>query len=148
MRRNYFSESRCRPIFIHLNFEAMCNKWHSMKNDVGRPLTRWAVTFYNICLSPLGPAPGLPDGTYIFKPKITVWVKFWRALEWKRLVYSFGHLEYITVIWYIFRPCGNVVAFWCISPVLVYCVNKIWQPWPAQWRRENKLSFQGRNFRK
>jgi hypothetical protein len=37
---------------------------------------------------------------YIFKPKITIWVNFWRALEWKSLAYSMT-IRNITAIWYI-----------------------------------------------
>jgi hypothetical protein len=51
--------------------------------------------------------------------------KFWRALEWKLLVYFmviwnilrsfvifYGHLEYFTAIWYSLWPFGNVVVIW------------------------------------
>jgi hypothetical protein len=31
---------------------------------------------------------------------------------------------YITAIWYILRPFGNLVAIWYISLVLVKCVKK------------------------
>jgi hypothetical protein len=41
--------------------------------------------------------------------------KFWRALEWKMLVF-YGHLEYFTVIWYILWPFGKVVVIWYIFP--------------------------------
>jgi hypothetical protein len=61
--------------------------------------------------------PGLPDGTYIFRPKIRIWVNFggscngrcWYSLWTLRLLY--GHLVYFVVIWYIF-------------PVLVCCTKK------------------------
>jgi hypothetical protein len=43
--------------------------------------------------------------------------KFWRALEWKMLVY-------FLIIWNILQPFVYVMANF---PVLVYCV-KIWQP--------------------
>jgi hypothetical protein len=37
-------------------------------------------------------AAGLPDGMYIFKPKITIWVNICEALDWKMLVYvCYGH---------------------------------------------------------
>jgi hypothetical protein len=36
----------------------------------------------------------------------------------------YGQLEYITDIWYILWPHGNLAAIWYIFPVLVYCVNK------------------------
>jgi hypothetical protein len=68
----------------------------------------------------------------------------------------FGHFEYITAIWYNLWPFGTIyghlvqfMAIWynlwpfgtiyghlvilwqfdIFSPVLVYCVEKIWQPW-------------------
>jgi hypothetical protein len=54
---------------------------------------------------------------YIFKPKIPIWVYFWRALEWKILIY-------FKDIWNILRPFGifygHLVTlvyfylFWCI----------------------------------
>jgi hypothetical protein len=52
---------------------------------------------------------GLPDGTLICIPKITIWVYlFGRALKWKMLVY-------IMAIWYILWQfvifCGNWVLF-------------------------------------
>jgi hypothetical protein len=40
-----------------------------------------------------------------------------------------GHLEYITAIWYILWPFGNVVLIWYIFPVLVFVSRQIWQPW-------------------
>jgi hypothetical protein len=39
-------------------------------------------------------ASGLPDGIHIFETKNPNLGKFWRALEWKRLVYEFnGNLD-------------------------------------------------------
>jgi hypothetical protein len=76
--------------------------------------------------------------------------KFWRALEWKRLVYSiviwnilwplgifYGHLVYFMAIWYILWPFGifyghlyilrhfgNFVAIWYIFPQFgILCQN-------------------------
>jgi hypothetical protein len=59
---------------------------------------------------------GLPDGIF-FETKNPNLEKFWRALEWKRLVYSID-------IWNILGPfgtytlwtLGNLVAIWYISP--------------------------------
>jgi hypothetical protein len=45
---------------------------------------------------------GLPDGTYIFKPKIPIW----RVLEWKKFVYFIAHLVYFTANWYILWAFG------------------------------------------
>jgi hypothetical protein len=66
---------------------------------------------------------------YIFKPKIQLWGKFWRALERKMLVYilcSFevylDHLVYFMVIWLI---CGYLV---CFSPFWYIMFRKFWQP--------------------
>jgi hypothetical protein len=48
---------------------------------------------------------GLPDG--LFQTKNPNLGKFWRALEWKMLVY-------FMVIWYILWPFGNIVVIWYI----------------------------------
>jgi hypothetical protein len=68
--------------------------------------------------------PGLPDGTYILKPKNTNFGSFWRALEWNRLVYSMA-------TWNILRPFGtfygylvNELRFGIFSPVLVQFAEK------------------------
>jgi hypothetical protein len=47
-----------------------------------------------------------------FHTKILLWVNF--GEPWKRKL--FGHLEYITAIWYILWPFGNLVAIWYIFP--------------------------------
>jgi hypothetical protein len=44
--------------------------------------------------------PGLPDGLFS-KPKITIWVKCWRSLEWKMLLY-------FMTIWKIFWSFGTI----------------------------------------
>jgi hypothetical protein len=44
-----------------------------------------------------------------FKTKNPNLGKFWRALEWKMLVY-------VMAIWYILLPFGNGVEIWCIFP--------------------------------
>jgi hypothetical protein len=43
----------------------------------------------------------------------------------------YGHLEYITAIWKILGPFGNLhsVKLVYFFPVLVYSIKKIWQPW-------------------
>jgi hypothetical protein len=35
-----------------------------------------------------------------------------------------GHLEYITAVWYIIGPFGNLVVSWYFFPVLIYCIKK------------------------
>jgi hypothetical protein len=50
---------------------------------------------------------------FVFTPKIPILGKFWRALDWKMLIYYvYGHLEYL---WDIFRPfdtfCIHLVHF-------------------------------------
>jgi hypothetical protein len=52
-----------------------------------------------------------------------------------------GHLEYFTAIWYILRPCGNVLVIWYISPHFgTYDVSvKIWQHW--FWSKVCSLTF-------
>jgi hypothetical protein len=53
----------------------------------------------------------LPDGIYIFKPKIFIWENFWRAFQWKLLVNLID-------IWSILRPFdifyGHLVHFVCM----------------------------------
>jgi hypothetical protein len=58
---------------------------------------------------------------------------FWRALDWKMLIYFMaiwniwrtfgifhGHLEYFVFVWYIFYGFGIMYQ------------EKIWQPWSTQ----------------
>jgi hypothetical protein len=40
----------------------------------------------------------------------------------------YGHLEYITAIWYILWQFGNLVAIWYISHHFGILNKKIWQP--------------------
>jgi hypothetical protein len=50
--------------------------------------------------------------------------KFWRAFEWKTLVYSMGIWNILWPFWHILWLVGNLVAIWYIFTVLVYCVKK------------------------
>jgi hypothetical protein len=57
--------------------------------------------------------------------------QFWRALEWKMLVYLFNdHLEYFTAIWYNLRPfgiiCGRLVYI-CMFVCCMFGPRKICQ---------------------
>jgi hypothetical protein len=36
------------------------------------------------------------------------------GLGWKKVVSFCAHLDYVTTIWYILRPFGNLVAIWYI----------------------------------
>jgi hypothetical protein len=55
--------------------------------------------------------------------KTTYLGKFWRALEWKRLLNSIAVCRYyINAICYILF--GNLETIWYIPPVLVYSVKK------------------------
>jgi hypothetical protein len=76
-------------------------------------------------------APGLPDGRYIFRPKIAIWVNFGGSCNgrcWYILCtfgVFYGHLIYFMTIWYILWSFGIPPAwhpFWCIVH------RKIWQP--------------------
>jgi hypothetical protein len=67
---------------------------------------------------------------FVFKPKIPILMKF--GGPWNiKYCYIFGHLEYITAIWYNLQPfaivCGHLVnvffRFGMFGP------RKIWQPW-------------------
>jgi hypothetical protein len=55
--------------------------------------------------------------------------QFWRALDWKMLMF-YGHLEYITAIWYILSPfgifCVHLVHFF---QCWYHVTRKIWQIW-------------------
>jgi hypothetical protein len=42
--------------------------------------------------------------------------KYWRALEWKRLVYYMDIWKYMTALLYILWTFGNLVATWYIFP--------------------------------
>jgi hypothetical protein len=63
----------------------------------------------------------LPDS--FFKPKIPIWVKFLRVLQWKTLVYLltlglfYGHLEHFTTVWNIFGHFGIFL------PILECCTK-------------------------
>jgi hypothetical protein len=58
--------------------------------------------------------------------------KFWRALDWKVLIYFmavwniYRHLGYFMTIWYILCSFGTFFLAWVILP------RKIWQPWQKQ----------------
>jgi hypothetical protein len=55
--------------------------------------------------------------------------KFWRALGWKRLVYSMAILKYIAAHWYILWTFGNLVAIWHILPHFgIVCQDKSGNP--------------------
>jgi hypothetical protein len=62
-----------------------------------------------------------------FQTKNRNLVKFWRYLDWKKLVYSVAIWNIcITAIWYILWQFGNLVYF----PYLWYIKwRQIWQPW-------------------
>jgi hypothetical protein len=72
--------------------------------------------------------PGLPDGTYIFKPKNPNLGKFWRVLQCKMLVcfWQFGY-----ILWTFGIVRGNLVYFF---PFGYFVPRKIWQPW-SPWQR-------------
>jgi hypothetical protein len=63
---------------------------------------------------------------FIFKPKIQNWVNFGGPWNGKKVGIFFGLLEYITAIWYILLPFGNLVALFVYfhPSVLVYCVEE------------------------
>jgi hypothetical protein len=61
----------------------------------------------------------LQDATYIFKPKIPIWVNFLRVLQWEMLIsfmaiwyivlpihIFYDHLVYFLLIWNIFPHFG------------------------------------------
>jgi hypothetical protein len=78
---------------------------------------------------------------YIFKPKISIWVNFWKVLRWKMIVYFvairsiFLHLVYFIAIWYIYVHLVYFVIIWyhlgsfgIFSPLWYVESRKIWQP--------------------
>jgi hypothetical protein len=60
---------------------------------------------------------------YCFQTKNPVWVHFWGPQN-ETVGIFYGHLEYITAIWYILWSFGNLVAVWYIPPFLVYWIKK------------------------
>jgi hypothetical protein len=80
----------------------------SFKRGLGRKFVPNSFT-YSIYFSRRHEKPGLPDGV-CFQTKNANLGKLWRALEWIKLVLFYGCLEYITDIWYILWPFGNLVA--------------------------------------
>jgi hypothetical protein len=52
-----------------------------------------------------------------FNTKNAILGIFWRALEWKMLIYFMAMLD-------IFGPLGDLMAIWYIFPILVYCTKK------------------------
>jgi hypothetical protein len=57
--------------------------------------------------------------------------KFWRALEWKRLVYSsYFILKILRPLGIHFMAIWSFGGIWVYFPPLWYIVSrKIWQPW-------------------
>jgi hypothetical protein len=70
---------------------------------------------------------GLPDG--LFSNQNRNLGKFWRALEWKMLLYFMIIWNILRHIWYKLWPfgivCGHLVYF---SHFGVFRPRKIWQP--------------------
>jgi hypothetical protein len=72
--------------------------------------------------------PGLPDGLYIFIPKIPILVyfsglgmkNFWRA-SWQFGIFI-AILVYSMAVWYFHCRFGIFFPFWSVVP------SKIWQP--------------------
>jgi hypothetical protein len=58
----------------------------------------------------------LPDSDIYFQTKNPNLSKFWRALQWKKLVYFMD----------IWSFCGNLVYFY---PFWYVVLREIWQPW-------------------
>jgi hypothetical protein len=56
----------------------------------------------------LEPESGLPDGTYIFKPNIPIWVNFGGYCN-GRCWSFYSHVVCFTATWYIY--CGHFVYF-------------------------------------
>jgi hypothetical protein len=66
---------------------------------------------------------------FIFKQKIQIWVNFERPRMEMLVYFTYGHLEYFTVIWYTLWPFGNVVVIWYIFPRLgMLCQEKSGNP--------------------
>jgi hypothetical protein len=64
------------------------------------------------------------QGCQIFKPKMPLWVSL-GGLELEMVGIFYCHLEYITTLWHILRPFGNLVSIWYFSPV---CKEKCGNP--------------------
>jgi hypothetical protein len=87
----------------------------------------------------------------VFLPKSTNLGKFWRAWEWKMLLYILVMWNILRTIGYIFLAFGNcVVIGYIFSPLWYFVPRKIWQPWserrlPLNFRYEK--TFLGSLFR-
>jgi hypothetical protein len=69
----------------------------------------------------------LPEG--LFSNQKSQFGKILEGLGMEKVGVFFIHLKYITAIWYILWPFGNLVAIWYIFPPFWYIVSrKIWQP--------------------
>jgi hypothetical protein len=89
----------------------------------------------------VGLAPGLPDGIFSYQnPKLG---KFWRALEWKMLVYfmsirnilwQFGIFHGNLVYFY-----GNLVAIWYISWQFGIFYGNLVAIWYILWQFSGNL---------
>jgi hypothetical protein len=64
----------------------------------------------------------LPDG--LFSNQKSQFGKILEGFGMERIAILFGHLKYITALWYILWPFVNLVAIWYFTPVLVHCVKK------------------------
>jgi hypothetical protein len=55
----------------------------------------------------------------------------------------YGHLEYITAIWYILWQFCKLVVKWYIFPHFGIFYQKIWQPWSTLFviLLKNKIFF-------
>jgi hypothetical protein len=62
--------------------------------------------------------PVLPDGMYILKQKIPIWVNFENSFNGRGwyvyghyVYFMYGQIVYFMVIWYIFWSCGIFFIF-------------------------------------
>jgi hypothetical protein len=113
-----------------VSYNATCSLLYSnLKNDL--PYHNAGVVAVNSEIVRLAPDQGYQ--MVYFQTKNPILSKFWRALEWKILVYYLAIWNmYFTSIWYILWPFDNIVVirykFHIFFTALVHCVKKIWQP--------------------
>jgi hypothetical protein len=71
----------------------------------------------------------LPDG--IFSNQKYQFGKLFEGFEMENVSIFFAYLEYITAIWYMLLPFGNLVAIWYILPRFgILCQEKSGNPGP------------------
>jgi hypothetical protein len=95
---------------------------HNNGHSDEKQIKKLRFSFFKIFF---GWATGLPDGIFS-NHKSQFWVNLGGPWNKKNIGTLYGRLEYITAIWYILGPFGNLVVpklVGIFSPVLVYSMR-------------------------